>query len=149
MKNTALICLCTLAAACAASGTDSTAGQVSPDIASMVDERFPRIDFNGDGLITPYEHKESLKADFAKHYDTDGDGTLKLACTKADFSEKIQNSGPHHPLIRQCLNTDVSTVAEYSFDDFFAAHTPWWKSTDANSDDFISREEFAAAAMAK
>ena len=149
MKSRAIFSACILVSACASTSVEPQPSQPNSSLTKGLSEQFVRVDFNGDGLITPYEHKESLKADFAKYYDTDVDGTLKLACTKADFSNITQNYGPLHPDIRQCLNTEVATVANYSFDDFFAAHAQWWENADANSDDFISGEEYAAAATAK
>ena len=144
MKNTALICICAFIAACASTNVEPAATDETPDIAILENERFLRIDFNGDGLVTPYEHKEYLKANFAKHYDTDGDGRLTIACSKADFTNLIQNFGPRHPAFKECLDVDAATLATYSFDDFFAAHETWWTQADSNSDGFVSRAEYFA-----
>ena len=145
MKKIAILCAGLVLAACSSTAAAPETPALNPETEKTVKEQFLKIDFNGDGLATPYEHKEYRKADFAKNYDTDGDGVLKIGCSKEAFSMMITKYTSHHPEITACYQNDDTSPTEFSFDDFFAVYENWQKEVDLNSDGFISEGEFLAS----
>ena len=124
-------------------GPDQTGNDLGQNIA------FLKIDFNGDGIVTPYEFRQAKKADFAKYYDTDGDGVLKIVCSVDEFSQRLMSYGSSHPSLTECYAEDGVSAAEFAFDHFFAAHEKWQKSVDTNGDGFITEAEFLSASPEK
>ena len=160
MRSISLAIAGLLASACA-SGPVETAQDLPPPEAEAIQDPqqveadqgtnipFLKIDFNGDGIVTPYEFRQSKKADFLKYYDTDGDGVLKISCSVDEFSDLLMSYGSSHPSLTGCYARDEALATEFTFDDFFTAHEEWQKSVDTNGDGFISENEFNAASSSQ
>jgi len=115
--------------------------------AGMIDRQFLKFDFNDDGAITPYEHKEYRKAFFGQYFDTDGDKVVELACSREQFITLVKTLKPLHPSYQVCLRRTEENpewIAELSFDDYFAEVSDWFPSVDSDSDGFITKAEYLA-----
>ena len=145
MTKIAIICAGLLVTACASTASDPVPDAIGPQLEAPVEEHFLKIDLNGDGIATPYEHREYLKSEFAKKYDTDGDGVLRIRCTKEEFSKLLKIYAPRHPVIGACYLGSEATSEDFTFDDYAGVHAHWWKAVDTNSDGFVSRDEYVAA----
>lgn len=149
MKPIAMLSAGLIVAACASTPNDAEIPITDDKLDQRIDEQFLKIDFNDDGIATPYEMKEYGKAQFAKFHDTDGDGVLVISCSAENFSKLITRYGPLHPSITSCHQTSAETAIEFTFEDYYAASASWRASVDQNSDGFISRAEYAASFMQK